>query len=733
MTTTVTGSQLIYTNVEADRSPTRQRGFQVWLASRDLSADAKRAAAKVLGDFRLPPGVSADDPAVVRHVFARLPDGPFLIARTVPLTDRDKFGRGGKFHAHAVLLPDESFRQLGYDPFRVIDGGFTFHNHPDDAGDLWRTGDLGPAEIRPCEPSADVADLPPKLVAELLAHVERGDDKPVVVAEKPARVLAVLRGLFRAFPPAARARLFFDTLSTGAASEARPAVVGAWSPDLLRLWPSRKYHRLDPATGDCTPKLVPAPGLPWSLLSTPGWANLTDPEREAVLATAGALVAGGRTGLPPDLPAAGITLLEQTVEFRQAVADAVTSWSAANLPPAMAVIPEVAAAVSGYYTGPAAEVLDRLRRRPPRLQIARALYKVLDRDRWPPPAALVSDLGRWLAGGGPVIPRLELIYSRWRGEPADLDRLAGFLNTADPPGRAEWFRGWLADTLEGQTVDDLLRRLPIGPMADTDALRDARAWLALQPDRSTPAWVQLRLHVAFHTGMNDLRAAVVGPNRLPKADQWLTKTLSEMVYRLCQPAWATDVRGRWRVGFFVVLDPVGAVLADALSGSEDDVKGRFVERLCKAVTRVQVRDARSETSDEILSTFIESYYENVLKATSANAREEAVRHLRHQLVIGPNNDFRGVANKALQQFVPACLVGLTGEYHLAGYELTARQGDNPDGWAGILKAVLSAVVPEFKPTRAGDPGGQLPPQEARRLTWLLNRLRDPVGTVNRDI
>ncbi|MBX9581926.1 MAG: hypothetical protein K2X87_16600, partial [Gemmataceae bacterium] len=280
----VTAEQLIYTNVEADRSPTRQRGFQVWLASADLAPETKRAAARLLGDFRLPPGVPADDPAVVRHVFTRLPDGPFLIARTVPLTDRDKFGRGGKFHAHAVLLTDEAFRQLGCDPFRVIDGGFTFHGHPDDAGDLWKTGDLGLAEIAPGEPSGDEVELPPKLVAELLAHVERGDDKPVVVAEKPARVRAVLRGLFRAFPPSARAKLFFDTLSSGAASEARPAVVGAYSADPLRLWPSRKFHRLDPAAGTVAPPLAPVVGLPAELPAAGGWADLSDADRDAAAA-----------------------------------------------------------------------------------------------------------------------------------------------------------------------------------------------------------------------------------------------------------------------------------------------------------------------------------------------------------------------------------------------------------------------------------------------------------------
>ena len=38
--------QLIYTNVEADLSPARQRGFQVWLCSPELTPEQRRATAK---------------------------------------------------------------------------------------------------------------------------------------------------------------------------------------------------------------------------------------------------------------------------------------------------------------------------------------------------------------------------------------------------------------------------------------------------------------------------------------------------------------------------------------------------------------------------------------------------------------------------------------------------------------------------------------------------------------
>lgn len=101
----MTGLQLIYANVEADLSPARQRGFQIWLCSPELAPDQRRAIAKRLDDFRLPPGADPRDPTIARYCFFRLAhSGPYVIARAVPSAERDKFGRGGKFHAHALVV-----------------------------------------------------------------------------------------------------------------------------------------------------------------------------------------------------------------------------------------------------------------------------------------------------------------------------------------------------------------------------------------------------------------------------------------------------------------------------------------------------------------------------------------------------------------------------------------------------------------------------------------------------
>src|SRR5262249_37613544 len=153
---------------------------------------------------------------------------------------------GGKFHAHAVLLNEDAFRELGCDPFRVIDGGFQFHSTPAEAMamDGWRSGALPRAEIHPADPAPDVLNLPADRLAELIDHIERADEKPVVIADRPARVLAVLRGCFALFPPCVRRRAEFDTLSTGASlAQIRYPVVGAFSGDNLKTWSFRRYHR----------------------------------------------------------------------------------------------------------------------------------------------------------------------------------------------------------------------------------------------------------------------------------------------------------------------------------------------------------------------------------------------------------------------------------------------------------------------------------------------------------
>src|SRR5207248_3836118 len=123
------------------------------------------------------------------------------------------------------------------------------------------------------------------------------------------------------FPPCARRKAEFDTLSTGASlAQIRYPFVGAFSADNLKTWSFRRYHRLEPATGACTPPLgAPGGGLPGELVRSAGWRALADAERDAVFDAAKALVGGKLEEVRAnDLTPAAVDVLSGLACFRPA-------------------------------------------------------------------------------------------------------------------------------------------------------------------------------------------------------------------------------------------------------------------------------------------------------------------------------------------------------------------------------------------------------------------------------
>lgn len=163
------GHELLYTNVEADLSPARSRGFQVWLASKELDAEDRRFIARRVDDYRLPAGVPPDDRTFIRHSYFRVRDR-FAVARTVPVARRDKFGRGGLFHAHVVVLEPADFLLLDFDPFRVID---RFEGDGEDFADRLGNRSAHLAGHGPPNPALAVVQAgcqSPQLLGHVLGH-----------------------------------------------------------------------------------------------------------------------------------------------------------------------------------------------------------------------------------------------------------------------------------------------------------------------------------------------------------------------------------------------------------------------------------------------------------------------------------------------------------------------------------------------------------------------------------
>lgn len=730
----VIGYQLIYTNVEADLSPTRQRGFQIWLASAELTPDQRRAAAKRLDDFRLPPGADARDRNLARHAYFHLPSGLYGIARTVPSAERDKFGRGGKFHAHAVLLAEDAFRAVGFNPFRVIDSGFRFHDAPADAltGENWRSGQLPAVELRADPTPPETLSVTADLRAELFHHIGQPDDRPIVVADRPDQVLALLREWFAILPPSVRKRVAFDTLSTGASLQETPyAVVGAYSPELLKTWSFRRYHRLEPASGVCSPPLAAPPAtFPAWLLKSPDWRRLPDPDRDAVYATVRLLGEGQLDRLQADsLAPPSLEFLGRCGETEGLVRQATRSRVNNDLPLSLAQLPDVQAAIAGHFEGSLAEVLERLRHPLPRKLVAGVLFTALDRSRAAPAPDVLKGLETWLAAGT-RIPRLELILQRWRGTDEDVTAIELGLAELEPASdRARWFRDWLAGTLVGRSTGEYLARLPIDRPAPPRLLAEARLWLASLGEPASWEHRELSLVAAFHMGPEVLATELTHPRPSSDVVTWLAQAAAERLRDRYAVGWADDGTGNTYLGLFLVPEQrVDHTLLDALL----EYGGRGVARRLAAALRPgspRLTGAREPDTEPTLPEAGRRHYKSVLEA-GPKERAEAVRAFRAYLSAADDETYRLCANLLLQQVAgEATACALDDETYFTGLRLIWVQQSNLANQLGLFEAIAGAAVPEVRIGTVPEVGRPPDLRSGRRFAWLAARLESPVGTL----
>lgn len=728
----VPAHQLIYTNVEADLSPNRQRGFQVWLASPELTPEQRRATAKRLDDFRLPPGVAGPAAVLARHVFFHLADsGYFVVARTVPSAERDKFGRGGKFHAHAVLVKEDAFRSLGSNPFRIIDGGFAFHEAPADAmkAGNWRSGSLPTVELAPGEPAADRIALPAERLVELLEHLERTDEKPLVIADRPERMLAALRTCFAELPPSARRKLEFDTLSTGAAlAQIRYAAAGAYSATHLKMWSFRRYHQLDLGTGTCTPPIAPTDGVrTGELLRTAGWNELADGDRDAALAMAKTMARGeldeiGTLMLTPQV----LAVVAASPGFAGAVDAAVRARIERDVSPGLAALPGMLDDVRSHFAGAPGEVLERLQQPVPREWIAHALYESLKSVATELPHDVHAALGVWLAAGHPP-PRLELIFRRWRGTDGDFGKIQRALSEPEEDSkRHKWFRDWLEATLPEGTAEELVSRLAPDSEPTAAALRDTRLWLALNPE-PTPVATELRLLASLHRGPDVLAAALTGARRIPNADGWLVRVISSRLRDSFKPGWMNDGPDGLHFGLYLMphraTDETLLEAAIALGSS-------LARRVLFALWPVSLKPSSPSPSDSVEPSPppLAKEYDDLQKA-DVNALAEKTARLRSELLQSDDEAFRWAGNQLLRKvYGGPVLQAVSEDVYFVGLKLAWVQFDKPSHQLATFEAVAGAVVGEFSPDRVTDVGRALELRPTRRFSWMLARLTDPNGT-----
>ena len=117
---TISARQLIYTNVEADQSPSKRAGFQILLASKGISEADKAEVSQ-----RLVYSSPSKENAPTKNVFYPTQSGDLLLAQIVLLPEPDGANRFGRYLAHALMFSPAEFEELNNDPFPIFEN-FSF-------------------------------------------------------------------------------------------------------------------------------------------------------------------------------------------------------------------------------------------------------------------------------------------------------------------------------------------------------------------------------------------------------------------------------------------------------------------------------------------------------------------------------------------------------------------------------------------------------------------------------
>lgn len=516
-------AQLVYTNVEQERSPHRRRGVQVWLWTDRLPQPVRDEVEQRVNTFARP----GADP-FTRRIFAPLAAGPFvMLAQAVPLTKPDKFGRGGRFHTHALLLDRDQFAQTGGDPFAFFDSGFEFQRDPDEVPDeVWKTARLPEVELSPVEPQIvpvqpAFAPVVPELVAWLLGAEPAGT---VALPMGVTDTEAVVRGVMRLLPPAAQLRLSFDTLWTGKGKHV-PRVCGAGNPAMLQAWTYRQFVRFDLSRKAIQPPLVVQS---WAKPLAAWWANtpeLTAADRDSAFALAEWL--HGTEPLPP-------VATEKAAEWAGKLPHAAERWAGAKRAAVERAFPERVRALPGLETLAAdhfgdwsADGLSRVRNGVPAEETVRwAADAVLAGHPLDEPTArAISD---WCGNDpSPAGRQLALAVTRWVPE------LVPFACTElrTPAAGREWFRDYCLRTLPAELRGPDAVTLVVDTILQPDHLPtdEAELFEAIQTRGDPPDdqldTLRLVLRVFDRLGGN--------PDLMLSADPQLATWAAEKLLPLC--------------------------------------------------------------------------------------------------------------------------------------------------------------------------------------------------------
>lgn len=227
---TLFARQLIYTNVEAKESPKGVGGFQVLLASAEIAeVDELEVPERLF--YR---EIKDNEELPVKHVFYPTRSGDLLLARMVPLPERDGASRHGRYLAHALMFSAADFALVDNDPFFVFKR-FAFVETVEAALEMSdrKTSEIPPAQIELGDASdanntreariaraqlLDDLQFEPRRQLLLLAAKRALDEEArnsLGLFGEPDIVFNCLSSVVAAMPSFLRARCSFDTFFRG--------------------------------------------------------------------------------------------------------------------------------------------------------------------------------------------------------------------------------------------------------------------------------------------------------------------------------------------------------------------------------------------------------------------------------------------------------------------------------------------------------------------------------------
>jgi len=281
---TVTAGQVLFANVEAEDSPRGVGGFQTLAYSRALLPEA------LLGDIE-PRFHLATDSAQYKRCFFTTTSGWAVAVQCTAIPAPDRFGRAGRYLAHALVCPPAAFATLDADPF-ILFAARHWHSEITPVIAAARSGDL-PTVLLTSTPPPGAPVLPaPLLTALALAALRAPDAQREILAliGDPAAVEQALAAVWPLLPRACRAACSFDSAFFGG----NPVATPYWAVGLPTAPTNPRYHVLELRTGrDEHPRL---PDTPAEMLVTDAIAAGLSPllaahREEAYAACAGASAA----------------------------------------------------------------------------------------------------------------------------------------------------------------------------------------------------------------------------------------------------------------------------------------------------------------------------------------------------------------------------------------------------------------------------------------------------------